>query len=192
MNCRGIRGRSKTTGKSVRFSSDYMSAGPSKPHKDYNTNSSNDRKQSTDRRSTGSGREEVNTVKCRFYKSAGDESSVERREFEIWNGSLRGHFAAKFFYVRSPDNLRGEMPVWTDQRGSITFTDFLATLKRKFKLIEPIFEHYKLFAVIPNGQRWTVSEEDEFIRIYEGIGLLFRNGLIQFYNCKQTQQIVAL
>ena len=173
MNCRGIRGRSKTTGKSVRFSSDYMSAGPSKPHKDYNTNSSNDRKQSTDRRSTGSGREEVNTVKCRFYKSAGDESSVERREFEIWNGSLRGHFAANFFHVRSPDNLRGEMPVWTDQRGSITFTDFLATLKRKFKLIEPIFEHYKLFAVIPNGQRWTVSEEDEFIRIYEGIGLLF-------------------
>ena len=111
MNCRGIRGRSKTTSKSVRFSSDYTSVAPNKPHKDYNTRSSNDRKEDTDRRSTGSGRQEVNTVKCRFYKSAGDESSVERREFEIWNGSLRGHFAAKFFHVRSPDNLKDEMSV---------------------------------------------------------------------------------
>ena len=57
--------------------------------KDYHASSSNDRKQlgADRRRSTGSVREEVNPIKCKFYKSAGDESSVERREFEIWNGS---------------------------------------------------------------------------------------------------------
>ena len=44
-------------------------------------------------------------------------------------------------------------------------------LIRKFKLVEPIFEHYKLFAVMKNGERWTVTEEDEFDRIYQGIDL---------------------
>jgi len=102
--------------------------------KDHGT-SSYDSKQDSDRRSTGSGRKEVNPIKCRFYKSPGDESTVERREFEIW--------------------------------GPITFNTFVAMLIRKFKLVEPIFEHYKLFAVMKNGERWTVTEEDEFDRIYQ-------------------------
>ena len=58
--------------------------------KDYHASSSNDQKQlgSDRQRTTGSVREEVYPIKCKFYKSAGDESSVERREFEVWNGSI--------------------------------------------------------------------------------------------------------
>ena len=100
MNCRGVRGRSKA--KSVRFSSDFPSAASNKPSKDHGT-SSYDSKQDSDRRSTGSGRKEVNPIKCRFYKSPGDESTVERREFEIWNGSLHKvlsvHFPGVFSVV---------------------------------------------------------------------------------------------
>ena len=35
----------------------------------------------------------------------------------------------------------------------------------------PIFEHYKLYILMPNGERWTITEPDEFTRIFEGIGL---------------------
>ena len=88
MHCRGVRGRSKT--KNVRFSSDNLSASRSKPCKDYHASSSSDHKSfgADRRRSTGSGGEKPRLIKCKFYKSIGDESSVERREFEIWNGSL--------------------------------------------------------------------------------------------------------
>ena len=70
--------------------------------KDYQASSSNDRKQlgSDRRRSTGSVREEVNPIKCKFYKSAGDESSVERREFEVWNGSIHEQIGPLDIYVR--------------------------------------------------------------------------------------------
>ena len=37
--------------------------------------------------------------------------------------------------------------------------------------MEPIFEHYKLFAVMPDGERLIITEQDEFTRIYAGIGL---------------------
>ena len=87
MNCRGIRGRSKT--KSVRFSSENPSASRIKPHQDYKDNhasSSNDQKSfGPDRRRST---ENLRAIKCKFYKSVGDESSVERREFEIWNGPI--------------------------------------------------------------------------------------------------------
>ena len=75
---------------------------PSKPYKDYHASSSSDRKQSdADRRkSTGSVREEVNPIRCKFYKSAGDESSVERREFEIWNGSIHEQIEPSDIHVR--------------------------------------------------------------------------------------------
>jgi len=106
---------------------------------DDKDSSSNDQKQfGSDRqrkRSTGSQNQEFDQFKCKFYKSLGDESSVERREFEI--------------------------------RGPISFKDFCDIIKRKFKLIEPIFEHYKLFALMRNGERWTITEQDEFTRIYE-------------------------
>ena len=74
----------------------------SKPYKDYHASSSSDRKQfDADRRkSTGSVREEVNPIKCKFYKSAGDESSVERREFEVWNGSFHRRIGPLDIYVQ--------------------------------------------------------------------------------------------
>ena len=74
----------------------------SKPYKDYHASSSSDRKQfDADRRkSTGSVREEVNPIKCKFYKSAGDESSVERREFEVWNGSIHNGQKPPDIYAR--------------------------------------------------------------------------------------------
>ena len=56
-------------------------------------------------------------------------------------------------------------------RGHISLKEFCAILIRKFKLIEPIFEHYKLFALMPDGERLIITEQDEFTRIYEGIGL---------------------
>ena len=34
------------------------------------------------------GKKKPRAIKCKFYKSIGHESSVERREFEIWNGSI--------------------------------------------------------------------------------------------------------
>ena len=40
--------------------------------------------------------------------------------------------------------------------------------------MDPIFEHYKLFALMPDGERLIVTEQDEFNRIYEGIGLHFQ------------------
>ena len=88
MHCRGVRGRSKT--KNVRFSSNNLSACRSKPCKDNHASSSSDHKSfgANRRRSTGPGGEKPRPIKCKFYKSIGDESSVERREFEIWNGSL--------------------------------------------------------------------------------------------------------
>ena len=88
MHCRGVRGRSKT--KRVRFSSDNPSTSIYKPLKDYHASSSSDQNSfgADRRRSTESGGEKPRAIKCKFYKSIGDESSVERREFEIWNGSL--------------------------------------------------------------------------------------------------------
>ena len=93
--------QSNSWSKIVRFFSDNLSVF-SKPYKDYHASSSNDRKQSGDdrRKSTGSVREEVNPIKCKFYKSAGDESSVERREFEIWNGSIPEQIRPSDIYVR--------------------------------------------------------------------------------------------
>ena len=38
----------------------------------------------------------------------------------------------------------------------------------------PIFEHYKLFAVMPDGEQLVITEQDEFTRIYEGIGFHFQ------------------
>ena len=63
----------------------------------------------------------------------------------------------------------------------MTHSDHYVTTKRLMKqnvthpmvwMIEPIFEHYKLYILMPNGERWTITEQDEFTRIYEGIGLL--------------------
>ena len=102
MHCRGVRGRSKT--KNVRFSSDNLSASRSKPCKDYHASSSSDHKSfgADRRRSVGFGGEKPRPIKCKFYKSIGDESSVERREFEIWNGSLsedNGHKQPDTFVI---------------------------------------------------------------------------------------------
>ena len=76
MHCRGVRGRSKT--KSVRFSSDNPSTSLNKPFKDYHASSSIDRNSfgPDHRRSSGSGGETPRAIKCKFYKSIGDESSV--------------------------------------------------------------------------------------------------------------------
>ena len=46
--------------------------------------------------------------------------------------------------------------------------------------MEPIFEHYKLFAVMPDGERLIITEQDEFTRIYEGIGLHFQTDFLSF------------
>ena len=98
MHCKGVRGRAKT--KSVRFPSDNPLTSLNKPFKDYHASSSSDRNSfgPDQRRSSGSGGEKPRAIKCKFYKSIGDESSVERREFEIWNGSL-----SQIDYLKIPD-----------------------------------------------------------------------------------------
>ena len=91
----------KSRGRSKKESDFSPITSPSKPYKDYHASSSNDRKQSGDdrRKSTGSVREEVNPIKCKFYKSIGDESSVERREFEVWKGSIHEQIGPLDIYV---------------------------------------------------------------------------------------------
>ena len=88
MHCKGVRGRAKT--KSVRFPSDNPLTSLNNPFKDNHASSSSDRNSfGPDRRSsTESGGEKPRAIKCKFYKLIGDESSVERCEFEIWNGTI--------------------------------------------------------------------------------------------------------